>query len=138
MATDARPLAMLQNAIIRKMTVKAASSTTIYMPQTLDAATMTISDSAAGDNPFCIALETGVAGAPVQVALLSAGAVVPVQVGTAGATAGKYGEVGTTGLTDRTLGGGTAVRYLAGKFLQTGVSADVIGLLVGNFASVSS
>ena len=133
-----RPDVKVQNALVVTYTVKAASSVTQYMPVTLDAATDTVLDSTSGQNPIGIAMEAGAAGAQVQVFMLTGGGIVPVKVGAAGATAGGYAEVGTTGLVDRTLGGGTTVRYIAGKFKQTGVSGDIVGLIVGQFAGVSS
>jgi len=135
---SARPQAKLQLALIQTFVVKTGASTTKNMPQTLDAATGTVSDSVAGDNPHCIALDSQTAGNKVSCVLLAGGAVVPVQVGTAGATAGKFAEVGTTGLIDRTPGGGTVVRYIAGTFAETGVSGDVVGLIVGKCPTVSA
>lgn len=132
-----RPTFKMKGAVIETWTVTAAAAATKHMPLTLTAE-RTGRDSTSGENCSAIALETKAAGELVQVALLTGGAIVPVKVGTAAATMGAYAEVGTTGLTDRTLGGGTTVRYIAGKFLETGVSADIVGLVVGQFAGVSS
>lgn len=134
----ARPHTSLQGAIVRPYIVQAAGAVTKGMPVKIGTLETDCLDAAAGDNPFAIALETGIAGATVNVALLAGDCIIPVRVGTAGATAGKFGEVGTTGLIDRTLGGGTTVRYIAGKFLQTGVDGDFVGLVPSNFAGVSS
>jgi hypothetical protein len=96
--------------------------------------------AAAGDNAYGVALSTVVGDGikTVQVALFCGGGVVPVKVSSGGATAGGYAIAGTTGFEDKTLGGGTTVRYIAGKFTQTGVSGDLVGLAVGQFAGVSS
>lgn len=133
----ARPTKKIQNALIETWTVTAAAAATEGMPLTLTAE-RTGRDSTAAENCSAIALETKAAGEKVQVALLSGGAIVPVRVGTGGATAGAYATVGTTGLTDQTLGGGTTVAYIAGKFIETGVSADKVGLIVGQFAGVKA
>jgi hypothetical protein len=53
-------------------------------------------------------------------------------------TAGSYVECGTDGVQDRTLGGGTVVRYIVGKALQTGVDGDFLGVEALNFAGVSA
>lgn len=133
----ARPTKKIQNALIETWTVTAAATATQYMPATLTAE-KTARDSTSGENCSAIFLETKAAGEKVQVAILAGGAVIPVKVGVAGATQGGYAEVGTTGLVDRTLGGGTTVRYIAGKFLETGVSGDIVGMIAGQFAGVSS
>jgi len=134
---SARPDQIMKNAVIVTWTVTAAGAATLYMPLTLTADS-TGRDSTAGENASAIALETKTAGEKVQVALLTGGAVVPVKVGSAGATQGLYAEIGTTGAIDRTLGGGTTVRYILGKFTETGATGDVVGLAVGQFAGVSA
>jgi hypothetical protein len=93
----------------------------------------------AGTNAFGIALEslTGDGVKKVQVALLNGAGEVKVKCsGTA--TQGSYAICGTDGFENQTLGGGTTVRYVAGKFAQTGVDGDFVGLTVGQFAGVSS
>lgn len=95
----------------------------------------------AGDNACGIALETmtGDGVKTVSYVCLNSPATVKVKVGTAGtATQGLYAECGTAGFTNRTLGGGTTVRYIQGKFAQSGVAGDLVGLEVGQFAGVSS
>lgn len=140
----ARPTKKVQNALVVTKAVKAASTVTIGMPVSIDTATDTVLDATSGQNAFGIAAGPGnfgdtlSAGAMVQVYMLTGGAIVPVKVGTTNATQGGYAEVGTTGAVDRTLGGGTTVRYILGKFAETGVSGDFVGLIVGQFAGVSS
>jgi hypothetical protein len=99
-------------------------------------------NAAAGNNAFGIALEAVVGDGvkTCQVLLLSsAGVIYPVKVGSGGAaTQGAYAECGTTGFTDRTLGGGSTVRYIAGKWHETGVAGDFCGLEIGQFAGGSA
>jgi hypothetical protein len=89
----------------------------------------------AGDNAIGIALTSGAAGEQVQIAISG---IAPVKVGTGGATQGVYGIIATDGVIDRTLGGGTTLRHILGKFLQTGVVGDMVGFQILPFASVSS
>lgn len=96
-------------------------------------------NAGANDNAFGIALEV-VVGDGVkycQVLLLSShGVIARVKVGAAGAaTQGAYAICGTTGFTDQTLGGGTTVKYVAGKWHETGIAADYCGLEIGQFAA---
>jgi hypothetical protein len=130
----------LQNAIVVTKTVKAASTATIGKVGKYDSTDeLTVLDASAGDNGSVVFLETAAAGAKVQcVQLAGSSCVVPVKVGTGGATAGAYAIVVSDGLTDKTLGGGTTVRYIVGKFTQTGVVGDMVGLAPGPFAGVSS
>lgn len=99
-------------------------------------------NAGAGDNAFGIALEAVVGDGLLtcKVALLTSGScIIPVKVGTSGtATQGSYAEAGTAGFTNRTLGGGTTVRYIAGKWHESGVDGDLCGLEIGAFAGVSS
>ncbi len=132
-----RPTNFPQGANIVQMTVKASSAVTKYMPVTFDTET-TCLDATAGQNADGIAMETAVAGAKVQICLLNGGFVIPVKVGTAGATVGEYATVGTTGCVDQTLGGGSTVVYIQGKFHNTGVSGDIVGLEIGQFAGVKA
>jgi hypothetical protein len=127
----------LVHGLIQTWVVTAASVVTEFMPVTLTAE-KTARDSTAGENCSAIAMESATAGQKFQAILLTGGMLIPVKVGTAGAAAGAYAEVGTTGLITRTLGGGTTVRYIAGKFNQAGVSGDIVGLVSGQFAGGSS
>lgn len=92
----------------------------------------------AGDEAYGIAMATVVGDGTktVEVALLTGGGVVPVKAsGTA--TAGTYAICGTDGFETQTLGGGTTVKHIAGKFTQTGVDNDYVGLMIGQFAGVA-
>ena len=63
----------------------------------------------------------------VQVALL--GGVVKVKCsGTA--TKGLWAIAGTDGFENQTPGGGSTAKYLAGKFTQSGVDGEFVGLLL--------
>jgi len=39
---------------------------------------------------------------------------------------------------NQTLGGGSTVVYIVGKFTETGVDGDFVGVMVGNFAGVKA
>jgi hypothetical protein len=70
----------------------------------------------------------------IEIALCCGGGVIPVKAsGTA--TAFEYAICGTDGFENQTIGGGTTVKYLAGRFTQTGVDGDFVGLMLGNFAA---
>lgn len=133
-----RPESVLTNAIIKTYTVVGGGSTTEYLPVKFSGADTTVTVCGAGDNGFAIALETKTAGEKVRVAVVTGGSIIPVKVGTGGATRDAYAKAAADGLTDQTLGGGTTVRYIFGKFLQSGVAGDRVGLLAGPFAGVSS
>lgn len=131
----------LVNAIIVTKTVKAASSATIGLCGIYDGTDeTTVLNCTTGQRPDVVFMETAVAGAKVQCLQLggSGAAVVPVKVGTGGASAGLFAVVVSDGLTNQTLGGGTTVRHIAGKFTQTGVVGDVVGLAVGPFSAGSA
>lgn len=133
----ARAMDLTSHAITMPFTVDAASTATKGKGVKFGAADNLIIDDTAGDAGFAIALETGVAGAVVQVALLGY-AVVPVLVGTGGATRGAYAISTSDGFTNQTMGGGNTLRNIAGRFMQTGVLGDMVGLLLGNFAAGSA
>lgn len=91
----------------------------------------------ANSNAFGIAMSSvlGDGTKTVQVLLLSsAGVIARVKVAAGDATQGKYATCGTDGFTDITLGGGTTVKYVAGKFHESGVDGDLIGMEIGQFA----
>jgi hypothetical protein len=90
----------------------------------------------ANDKAFGIAMATvlGDGTKTVEVALLNGGGVIPVKCsGTA--TAGEYAICGSGGFENQTVGGGTTVKYLAGKFTQSGSASDYVGLALGQFAA---
>lgn len=81
-----------------------------------------------------IALESGIAGEEVTVALFGV-AIVAVIVGTGDATRGVLAVEVATGFTDVTLADGAAIRAPAGRFMQSGVASDEVGLLLNNFVT---
>jgi len=121
---------------VKTLTVVAAGSTIEGRPISFNTSDEECTLTAAAASCDGIALETAAAGARVQV-LLGDG-IVKVKVGTGGATRGLYAVVVDDGLTNSgTLGGGTVLKNIVGKFLQTGVAGDVVGLRFHPFAAVS-
>lgn len=129
-----RPDDLTSKAIIKTYTVAASQTATKGLGVILSGADDTVDDAGANGEAIGIALQTKAAGEQVEVALLGY-AIVPVKVGTGAATRGKYAIMAADGFTDQTLGGGTTVKYVAGKFMQSGIAGDIVGLLLGNFAS---
>lgn len=130
----------LEKALIITVVVKNGTTVAEGLPLVWSAGQADL--ATAGQNAFGIAM-SGVVGdgvKTVQVLMLSnQGVIARVLVGTGGvATQGEYAECGTAGFTNRTLGGGTTVRYICGKFHETGVPADYVGLELGSFAGVSA
>jgi hypothetical protein len=73
----------------------------------------------------------GAAGDKVTIALLAGCAIVQVLVGTGGATRGKYAKCVADGVTDAAESVTTPVAaYVCGKFLQSGVAGDYVGMYV--------
>lgn len=71
------------------------------------------------------------AGSEARVALYGI-AIIPVTVGTGGATRGTDAITVADGFTDAAAnGGGTTSQIIKGKFMQSGVAADSVGLLIG-------
>lgn len=127
---------ILVNATIRTYTVKAASTATRGLCGVFDSEGIVL-DATAGQNASVLFLETKAAGERVQCALLNGGGI-GIMKSSGTVTAGNFVEVGTDGVQDRTLGGGTTVRYIVGKAEETGVDNDYVGVILGNFAGVSS
>lgn len=130
----------LANAIIVTVVVKSGTTTVEGTGVKWD--TGTADNAAAGDNAFGIALEAivGDGTKTCQVLLLSSRSVIArVKVGAGGAaTQGSYAICGTTGFTNQTLGGGTVVKYVAGKWHETAVAGDFAGLEINQFAGVAA
>jgi hypothetical protein len=126
----------LEHAHIHAYTVAAASTAT-YGLCGVFTAEHTVRDATAGENASVWFYETKTAGQRVECVLLNSNAVVPMK-SSGTVTAGEYVEVGTDGVQNRTLGGGTTVRYIVGKALQTGVDNDFLGVAVIAFAGGSS
>jgi hypothetical protein len=73
----------------------------------------------------------GAAGDKVGIALLAGSGIIPVKVGTGGATRGTFAKIvadGVASFTVNTAAAGT-LRPVVGKFTQTGVAGDVVGLI---------
>jgi hypothetical protein len=128
----------LQNAVIKTKIVDTSQTATKGKGLIRSTDDDHVDDGGANANVYCVALETKAAGEFVEVALLTGGAIVPVLVGTGGATQGAYAVTVSDGWTDQTLGGGTTVVYIGGKFTQTGVAGDIVGMAVGQFAGVKA
>jgi len=127
---------MLEYAHIHAYTVKAASTATRGLCGVFDSEHVVL-DATAGQNASVCFLETKAAGERVECVLLNSGCVVPMKAsGTC--TAGSYATVGTDGVENQTLGGGSTVVYIVGKFTETGVDGDFVGVMVGNFAGVKA
>lgn len=89
---------------------------------------------AAGTNDVLaigVAYQNNAAGRTAHIVLYGH-AVMPVKVGTGGATRGVDATTVADGFTDAaTNGAGTVSQIIKGKFLQTGVAGDLVGLLIG-------
>lgn len=131
-----RPIDLTCLAVKRPFIVQTSASVTAGYPVVLGTAETDVLNATSNQKAIGIALESGSAGETVQIALFGY-AIVPCKVGTGGATHGEYAIVSSSndGLTNQTLGGGTTVKYVAGRFMQTGAAGDMVGLLLGNFAS---
>jgi hypothetical protein len=121
---------LLDKSLIRSYLIPSTKSVTAGFRVKFSGADDAVENCGAGENGFAIALESGVAGDHVE-CVLEGSAVVPCKVGTGGATRGVHAVMAADGFTDKTLGGGTTVSHVAGKFLQSGSVGDVVGLLVG-------
>ncbi len=69
----------------------------------------------------------------IEVQLLDGGTARVKCSGTA--TRGEYAIAGSGGFENQTLGGGTTVKYIAGQFLESGVSGDFVEMKLGSFAA---
>lgn len=126
----------LNNAVIVTRTVKAASTATRGLFGVYDSEGVVL-DATAGQKGSVFFLETKAAGEKVQCVELTGGCVV-IAKASGTATAGEYAIIGTDGVENKTLGGGTTVAYIVGKFTQTGVDNDYVGVAIGQFAGVSA
>jgi len=127
---------VLEPALIKTYTVKASSTATRGLCGVFDSEHVVL-DASAGQNASVLFLETKAAGELVQ-CLLLAGNGIGIMKASGTVTAGEYVECGTDGVQNGTHGGGTTVRYIVGKALQTGVDNDYLGVETLNFAGVSS
>lgn len=96
-----------------------------------DANARTVVAAGANDpDTIGIALDDAVSGMRVS-AVIGGGAIVPVRVGATGATAGKYAWINAAGrLVDAPAlsAAGATTTYLLGKFVESGVEHDYVGL----------
>lgn len=127
---------VLENVTIKTYTVKAASTATRGLCGVFDSEGVVL-DATAGQNASVLFLETKAAGELVHCALLNGGGI-GIMKASGTATAGSYATVGTDGVENQTLGGGTTVCYIVGKFTETGVDGDMVGVALGQFASVKA
>lgn len=89
--------------------------------------------AAAANDPLAIGViyQNNASGRTAHVVLYGH-AIMPVTVGTGGATRGVDATTVADGFTDAaTNGTGTVSQIIKGKFMQTGVAGDVVGLLIG-------
>lgn len=126
------------NPVVKTKTVDAAQTVTEGHAVSRPTSDQTITPTAAGAAMYGIALKSGVAGDAIPVCVTN-DAYVRVKVGTGGATRDAYAVVVADGLTNApTLGGGTVVRHIVGRFTQTGVVGDTVGFQICTFDSVSA
>lgn len=127
MATRAK--VKICEAIIDTFTVAASKTATLGKRVRFAAADDQIQDCVLGEDGIGIAMSSAGAGSQVGV-LLDGHAIAKVLVGTGGASRGKHAVMITDGFTDLVNANPTEVQYPAGKFMQTGVVGDYVGLLI--------
>ena len=127
MATRAK--LKLDHAIVDTFTVAATKTATLGQRVRLASADGEVQDCAAGEDGIGVALTTQAAGEKVGV-VLDGHAIAKVKVGTGGATRGKVAIAVADGFTDMLLSNGKDTQYPAGKFLQSGVAGDLVGMLL--------
>lgn len=125
-----RAVSKVSNGCIQHFVIPATKAVTKGKSVKFSGADNQIENCGAGEDGIGTALTDGVAGDTVPI-LLDGYAVVPCLVGTGGATRGSYAVTVADGHTDRAIADGTNPRFLRGKFMQTGVAGDIVGLLVG-------
>jgi hypothetical protein len=125
-----RPHIKNQNALVQAFVVPATKAVTLGKRVKFSGADNAVEDCGANEDGIGIAMESGVAGDTVSISL-EGFAVVEVLVGTGGATRGAYAKFLADGFTDQATADGTTVRFLVGKFMQSGVAGDRVGLLLG-------
>lgn len=128
MATNAHDIEIY--SLIRPYLIPATKAVTKGFRVKFSGADNQVENCGAGEDGFAIALASGVAGDTV-ICALEGHQVIPVKVGTGGATRGAFARCVADGMTDVTIADGTTPRNIPGKFLQTGVAGDEVGLLVG-------
>jgi hypothetical protein len=128
MATKAK--VKLNGACVDTFTVAAGQTVTDGFRVKFAAVDGECQNCGAGEDGFGYALASATAGQKVSI-VLEGTAVVKVKVGTGGATRGAYAIPVANGLADQAIADGTTPRRLAGKFMQSGVAGDFVGMLIG-------
>lgn len=126
----ARATENLQAALIRTFTVKAATSAVKGRKCKFGASDTEVEVCGANEAGIGWFNEAKSAGERVQV-VMDGYAIVEVIVGTGGATRGALAVTVADGMTDQTAGGGTNAAHTSGRFLNSGVATDKVGLLLG-------
>lgn len=127
-----RALINLDHADIKTFIVKSGTTTLYGKAVKHDASDDSVDNAGANEDlAIGIALDSVVGDGvkKVQVALLSGAGVLPCLVGTGGATRGKFAVLAADGATDAAASGVTNARPCIGKFLQSGVAGDIVGLM---------
>lgn len=125
-----RALNIVHNAIIRTYIVKSGTTTAVGKRVKFDTSDGSIDNAGANEDlAIGTALEVVVGDGVklVQVAL-DFHAIVPMLVGTGGATRGTYAVMVADGVANAAASGVTNARPICGKFLQTGVAGDIVGV----------
>lgn len=121
----------IQNALIQEFTVASGQTVTEGLSVKFASADDECQNCGAGEDGIGIALASATAGQKVSI-LLDGQNIVKVKVGTGGtATRGSYAITNATGHTNQAIADGTTVRYIRGKFMQSGVAGDMVGLMTG-------
>ncbi len=128
MATKAK--VKLGGACIDTFTVAAGQIVTEGFRVKFASADGEVQNCGAGEDGIGVAQSSATAGQKVTV-VLEGVAVVKVKVGTGGASRGAYALPVANGFADQAIADGTTPRRLAGKFMQTGVAGDSVGMLIG-------
>jgi len=136
----ARPACRLSKANI---TAKAVVTAPVerYRAVSLSTSDSQVAYTAAGGAAYGFTLEAGAVGAVIPVVVTGCGETTRVKVGTGGATRGSWAVVvGAAGEVTNAaaLGGGTVARNIVGKFEETGVAGDEVGLVLIAFTGASA
>lgn len=122
----------LNQATIMAFTVDTSKVVTAGYHVAIGSADATVRNATSGDDTVIgVAIDDGVAADRVQIALI--GPVVKTKVGTGGSTRGKKQAVSSSndGVTDApTSASGNTQTPLVGVALQSGVAADLIGMMI--------
>ncbi len=133
----ARATVKAENALVQRFTVKAATTATAGLKCKFGGSDTEVEVCAAGEAGSGWFKTSAAAGENVDV-WLDGFAIIPVTVGTGGATRGALAifAAAADGMTDKTVGGGSTVAHVTGRFMNSGSATHTVGLLIG--ASISS